>query len=174
MKKMSVFLAVLMMVGFTGTVSAASLAWSTPLPVGSTVTLDDGGPTISASFGFGASLVGAPFSHVYNFTSSSAGSILAIMNELPHENIDVFNITFDGVAMGFDAANQRWFGLGANTQEHTIMLNGVTDLAGSAYQLTALSVSNAPIPAAIWLFGSAFAGLIGVANGKKGKKILTA
>jgi hypothetical protein len=174
MKKITAFLAVLMIVGFTGVVFAASLAWNTAtMPVGSTITLDNS-PTISASFGFGASLVNAIFSHTYNFTSSSNASVLAQLIELPTEDIDIFSMTFDGVAMTFDSVNQRWFGFGANTFNHAILLNGTTHLEGSAYLVTASSVNNVPIPAAIWLFGSAIAGLMGISTRKTLAKSLVA
>jgi hypothetical protein len=172
MKKMRTVLALLMLAGFSQAALSATLTWGNK-PVGSTVTLDQGS-VISASFGFGPSLVGDIFSHSYSFKSTSIATVLLRMIELPHENIDVTKITYDGIAMTFDSFNQRWFGNGANSLEHTIQIMGSVDRAGTAYLLTAdSSVSNVPVPAAIWLFGSAFAGLIGVSKRKMGAKTQT-
>lgn len=165
MKKMSIVLALLMLTGFTQAVFSATLTWGAT-PVGTTVTLDKGS-VISASFGFGPSLIGDIFSHSYSFKSSSLASVLVRMIELPQENVDITKITYDGIAMSFDTVNQRWFGSGLNILDHSIQIMGSVDRAGSAYLLTAEnSISNVPVPAAIWLFGSAFAGLIGVSKRK--------
>ena len=170
MKKISVFLAVIMIVGFTGVASAASLAWDTAtMPVGSTVTLDNS-PTISASFDFG--LNKGTFSHDYTFSSfgsSMPGHVSGFVLGLLNEHLGFTNLSIDGNAMTWDATNQRWFGLSDILLSHVLHVEGNVNLKGQAYLVT---VSEAPIPAAIWLFGSALAGLMGISTRKTRAKAL--
>jgi hypothetical protein len=172
MKKITAFLAVLMIMGFTGVASAASLAWDTAtMPVGSTVTLDNS-PTISASFGFG--LNKGTFSHDYTFSSigsSLPGQITGLVIGLLNDHLGFTNLSIDGNPMTWDAANQRWFGLGDILLNHVLHVEGNVTAIGQGYLVT---VSEAPIPAAIWLFGSALAGLMGFSTRKTRAKALAA
>ena len=183
MKKISVVLALLMMMGFAGVASSANLSFgAVPLPVSNggspgSFESDTSGNTIAGGFGFGH--VGnvippVSFSHDWNFTSSDASApVLASLSELPHEKIDITNITFDGVKMGFDMVNQRWFGNGALSFAHILHVGGTVSASeGTQYILNISTPSNVPVPAALWLFGSAILGLLGVSNRKKGLKAL--
>lgn len=167
MKKMYVVLAFLMM-GFVGGASASTLTWDTT-QAGSFISHNNA-PVISVQFGFGASLVGDLFNHSYAFSSTDALQVLVRMNELPHENVLVTGITYDNIAMDYDIANQRWFGFGVAGLSHIINIIGSVDREGSLYQITADSNADVPppipVPAAVWLFGSAIAGLMGVTRRK--------
>ena len=174
MKKISVVLALLMMMGISGVASSVSLSWGTPLQDGSFITDPDGSAS-AADFGFGHIPNNTSFSHDWNFPSSDASSaILALLIELPHEKTDITNVTFDGAAMSFDTTNQRWFGNGAHALDHIIHAGSTAlDLEGLQCQLKA-TVSNVSVPAAIWLFGSGIVALLCFKSQKSASKALTA
>lgn len=167
MKKISVVFALLMMLGFAGASSAATLSW-TSLQAGASNTLDND-TTITAQYGFGSYTGG--FSHDYSLSAAPASPVLAFAIELLNENINIANITLDGVAMAWDNVQKRWFGTSLSAGAHTIHLDGSVTAKGQQYQL---NVSSVPVPAAIWLFGSAIAGLIGFSRRKAGLNALTA
>jgi hypothetical protein len=177
MKKFSAVFTLLMLTGFTGVVSSASLSFNPgQTPTGSSIT-DNAGSTISAQFGFGHD--GTNFTHSYNFTSSDASStILAQVNQLPFDAINFTSITFDDVQMVLNSVTNTWLGNGKNTTDHSIVLMGNQVTEGSQYSLTANSSESAPnavpVPAAIWLFGSALAGLLGIKTRKTNGNALTA
>jgi hypothetical protein len=168
MKKANIVLALLTIVGFAQGAYSATLNWGSS-PVGTIITLDKG-IVISASFGFGHSLVVDIFSHSYGFKASDTNPVFLRMIELPHEKIDIKQVIYDGMPISFNKANQRWFGDGENILNHVIQLFGSVDRASNAYLLTTETISNAPSPASIWLFGPAFLGLLGISMRKRGTK----
>jgi len=177
MKKISVVFALVMSACFAGAAVSATMSFNPgQTPLGSNIT-DNSGSTISAQFGFGDDL-GLNFAHDYNFTSSDATSIFfAQVNQLPADGINFTSILFDSVGMSFNSLTNIWSGNGTSTLTHNIQLMGSSILEGSQYSLTANASEGAPnpvpIPAAIWLFGSALAGLMGVTKRKPIGKVLT-
>ena len=167
MNKISVVFALLMMLGFTGASSAAAILNWTSLPTapsGQTVSnTADFDTDISASYGFGKGAASGTFSHDYSFASNPASSVITYAIELLNENILINSITLDSVALNWDSLNKRWFGISASAASHTIHLDGSFSKKSQQYQL---NVSSVPVPAAIWLFGSALAGLVGVSRRK--------
>lgn len=162
MKKISVVFALLLMMGFAELAASATLTWDA-MPAATHVTLDNN-QTISATYGFG--LFKGAFSHAYNFSSANPSHVVVYAIELLNENISISSISLDGIMMTFDTLNQRWQGLSTLSTTHSLQLTGNVDKIGQQYLVSA--VSAVPIPAAIWLFGSAFAGLIGFSTRKKG------
>lgn len=174
MKKISIVFALLMVMGFTGVSSAATLTWgltpTTNTAIGQSVTETlDNNATISADYGFG--LFTGGFSHLYNFTADTATPVIANLIELFNENIIISGITLDNVAMTFDSLTQRWTGLGTSGVSHVISLSGTVLAVGQQYLV---SVSSVPVPAAIWLFGSAIGGLVSISRRKIALKALNA
>jgi len=168
MKKISVVFALLMMMGFTQVAASATLTWGA-MPGASHVTLDNN-QTISAAYGFGVFKGG--FSHAYNFSSVNPSHVMAYAIELLNENISITSISLDGIMMTFDKLNQRWQGMGTLSTTHSLQLTGTVSAIGQQYLVSA--VSAVPIPAALWLFGSAFAGLVGLSTRKVASKAITA
>jgi hypothetical protein len=168
MKKISVVFALLLMMGFASGVTAASLNWDS-VPAGALTTSPN--TRISAAYEFG-NFTGA-FTHTWNY--SSLGTIpfhsVAHLIELFDEHIFISSIILDGNAMEWDDPNSRWFGSSAVSLNHILQLSGTVNAQGQGYLLSA---AEAPIPAAIWLFGSALAGLLGISTRKTGTKALTA
>jgi len=75
--------------------------------------------------------------------------------------------TFLGVdpAINAGVTEVNWFALGVGE----IKQWGVAATDGSidgGYELVKYSVSNIPVPAAVWLFGSGLIGLVGIARCK--------
>lgn len=156
MKKISVVFALLMMMGFAGVASSATLTWGA-MPGSAKITLDNN-QTISATYGFG--LLKGAFSHGYNFSSVNPSHAVAYVIELLNESISISSISMDSMMVAFDAFNQRWQGLSTLSTTHSLQLTGIVGKVGQQYLVTA--VSEVPIPAVIWLFVSALAGLIGI------------
>jgi len=76
---------------------------------------------------------------------------------------DTFDLfTAENIYGDFDLLSLAILGNGLNWQlDYLVDFNGSTDLARLSV------VSSVPVPAAVWLFGSGFIGLIGVARRKK-------
>jgi len=169
-EKFSIVCALVMLTSFAGAAVSATTSFNLgETPLGSSIT-DNSGSTISAQFGFGDDQT-FTFTHDYNFTSSDASSIFfAQVNQLPADGINFTSILFDGVSMNFNALTNIWFGNGTSTLAHNIQLIGSQVVEGAQYSLTAnasAAPSAVPVPAAIWLFGSALAGLMSVTTRKK-------
>jgi hypothetical protein len=159
MKKIMFALVLLMGVVFTQTASAATLNWSS-LQAGATNTYDNDS-VISAQYGFGA-YTGA-FSHNYSLTANPSVGVLAFVIELLNENILINHVTLDNVPMTWDVSESRWVGQSLSNASHSIHIDGIISKKAQQYQL---NVSAVPVPAAIWLFGSGIAGLVGFSRRK--------
>lgn len=113
---------------------------------------------------------GTPVDASVIFTISNAGSgasaaITAVSLELnSFINIDNFGATLDGTALtlssGSGGTTALFEGMLANGP-HTLLFSG--DVTGSAGGIIngAIAVQAVPLPAAVWLFGSALIGLVG-------------
>jgi hypothetical protein len=168
MKKISVVIALLtMMMGFAGGASAAIFNWDV-LPSDAVATLDNQG-TISASYGFG--LNQGVFSHNYVFSDGGNSHANVWVTGLLNESLNFANLFIDGNALAFDNINQRWFGTTDVSFAHLLHIAGNVSGIGQQYLV---KITEAPIPAAIWLFGSALMGLMGVTSRKTGSKALAA
>jgi hypothetical protein len=178
MKKISVVFALFIMAGFTGGASASILSWDV-LPSDAVTTLDNQ-ETISASYGFG--LNEGVFSHNYVFSGEGDTHAETWVSGLLNENINFSNLFIDGNAMTFDVANQRWFGSSDLSFAHLLHIEGNVSGIGQQYLVMVGNpnsddsppVGAVPVPAAIWLFGSALMGLMGVTSRITGSKALTA
>ncbi len=89
--------------------------------------------------------------------------------------IDKFSGILDGVALDFDSATSiiagkkiitnSLIGAGFGAGDHTLVISGIA--GKSASYGGSIAVAETPIPAAVWLFGSALMGLMGVSRRKK-------
>jgi hypothetical protein len=164
----------LLLIGFADGASASTWSWDVipPDPGNQFVTTLNGQDTIPASFGFG-SYVGA-FSHSWGFNSVPPDGLNMYVNELLSEKVLISRIAVDNLPMHWeDTVNQRWFGITSLAEaHHTLTLAGSITAIGQRYLITGIDkdilVANTPIPAAIWLFGSALAGLMAFQPVKKG------
>jgi len=93
-----------------------------------------------------------------------------IMSNGVHENdsdafTGQFNLTIDGVDMGQrDLASA--FTTALIGQRFELWNNNTEEKASKEFYIGSMSVSAVPIPAAVWLFGSALMGLVGVSRRK--------
>jgi hypothetical protein len=165
MKKILFSLMLLMTLMSAQAVSAATLKW-TSLASGA-VNTNDNASTITASYGFGTS--SGSFTHDYNFSATPASNVTGLVIELLHENFTISSITLDNIAMTFNSALQRWVGTGKFVTNHALHIAGSTSTSAQQYLLnisTNDATSPVPVPAAIWLFGSALIGLTGLLRRK--------
>ncbi len=94
----------------------------------------------------------------FNVTGSGIVSIFA--SNVP---VWVSEFTLDGVDILADAFGASGFLSAVLTGQHTVHVAGITGPKGfSGYQFTV----HTPIPAAVWLFGSALMGMMGVTRRK--------
>jgi hypothetical protein len=98
-----------------------------------------------------------------------------IMSDASHENDKSH---FDGHVMNHYRDNNSWLGNSGHTFDHSF-LEGDNYSWGSAHGHgdrceTIPPVGAVPVPAAIWLFGSALMGLMGITSRKTGSKAQTA
>ncbi len=76
-----------------------------------------------------------------------------------------FSLTIDGVDMGQpDLASV--FTTVLIGQRFELWNNNTTEVASKEFYIGSMTVSAVPIPAAVWLFGSALMGLVGVSRRK--------
>jgi len=158
MKKISVVFALLLMMGFAGGATASSFNWDS-LPPGAVVHRDHLS-TITASYDLS---VAGPFSHDYRFSDGGASHTGFVIG-LSNENIQVANLSLDGNAMAWDMANQRWPDFRDVSFLHLLHIEG--NVVGISEQHL-VRISEMPIPAAIWLFGSALVSLLCISTHKK-------
>jgi hypothetical protein len=172
MKKIHVVFALFMMAGFTGGASASALSWDV-LPADAVVTLDNQ-DAISSSYGFG--LNEGEFSHNFVFSGEGDTQAETWVSGLLNENINFSNLFIDGNAMTFDNVHQRWFGSSDLSFAHLLHIEGNVSGIGQQYLVlvanpgTIPPITAVPVPAAIWLFGSALMGLMGSTARKTGSK----
>ena len=167
MKKLLVVLA-LAMASFSFQASAAALTWGA---INGTSANATSGAAASGQSLFGAEnglgknvLVNA----TWEFLLSASGQVLVNVSSLQVIPTWLTTVELDGVAMTQvgGPTNGGWIFnglLGAGS--HTITLGGTTNGINSGYQLNV----QTPIPAAVWLFGSALMGLTGISRRKSAK-----
>jgi hypothetical protein len=117
-----------------------------------------------------SSIIGS-FSYNYSFTVTPAQMVDGIFTRLTTKG-DAGGLTFtslklDGVNMSQvqDSFNTYWEAVVPTATSHNFSISGytTTNKAGKSFDLTATAT---PIPAAIWLFGSGIAGLVGASRRK--------
>lgn len=150
MKIISVFFA-LMMMGFGSSATASRLTSDTE-QVGSHLS-DVDSYTVTAFIGSGHSHVNEMFSHSHNFR-------------------------FDDPVMNHNRADYGWPGNSGHAFDHSF-LEGENHSWGSAHEHgdrcdNIPPVAAVPVPAAIWLFGSALMGMVGLISRNRGSKALAA
>jgi hypothetical protein len=167
MKKMMFALVVLMGVVCAQTASAAVLTWESAISSGTDVS---GSGTDSIDVTQHLALQKGSFSYTYQL-SSSANTVLYLMNSLSSpkhsDGISFSSVILDGVELtdfSHDSKSWSWEGQSLSAGLHTITLNGLSnDKFAKSFELT---VNAVPVPAAIWLFGSGIAGLVGFSRRK--------
>jgi hypothetical protein len=148
--KMKSILAFLMLAGVTLGAGSATLALEN-IPAGTILTL--------ASSGFIHSIGGDILTQSFSFKPNSRRPLVSVrVREVSYENISVKNIIYDGGTLPFELDKKRWSGSGTSTQDHNIKITGSVNSEGTASE----RINNVSTPAAIWLFGSAFMGLVGI------------
>ncbi|ESS73575.1 hypothetical protein MGMO_16c00090 [Methyloglobulus morosus KoM1] len=176
MKIISVFFA-LMMMGFGSSATASRLTSDTE-QVGSHLS-DVDSYTVTAFIGSGHSHVNEMFSHSHNFRSNMAFPTLALLNERTHQqDANVKNSHFDDPVMNHNRPDYGWPGNSGHAFDHSF-LEGENHSWGSAHEHgdhcdNIPPVAAVPVPAAIWLFGSALMGMVGLVSRNRGSKALAA
>jgi hypothetical protein len=168
MKK--VIFALVLLMGFmvAQTASAATLAWGANTPTGSspaqghfTAGLNND-TAINGWFAFTNAFSGA-FSHTYTLTSNPADDVYAFAITLPTTDFHINYVKLDGVNMPL--VSGQYTALSGIAGTHTIAIDGSVLMAHQGEQYT-LSAVATPIPAAMWLFGTGLAGLLGMRRKK--------
>jgi hypothetical protein len=162
MKKLLVVLS-LAMAAFSFQASAASLSWGAISGTSANATSGGAGQSI---FGNESGLKkNVTVSASWEFLLDASSQILINVSSLVVTPTWLTTVELDGTALTQlgGITNGAWIFdgvLGAGS--HTITLGGLTNGANSGYQLNV----QTPIPAAVWLFGSALMGLTGISRRK--------
>ncbi len=156
MKKLLVVLG-LVMAAISMQAGAATLNW-VATPAGSTATQPDAWNL----FGDKQSIAkNTSVSDDWTFNVNGSSNVSIFASNVPAW---VSTFTLDGVDILADAFSTTGFISAILTGVHTIHVEGITALKGySGYQFTV----QTPIPAALWLFGSALMGMMGISRRKK-------
>ena len=168
MKK--VIFALVLLMGFmvAQTASAATLAWGANTPTGSSLAQGsftaglNNDTAINGWFTFTNAFSGA-FSHTYTLTSNPADDVYAFAITLPTTDFHINYVKLDGVNMPL--VSGQYTALSGIAGTHTIAIDGSVLKAHQGEQYT-LSAVATPIPAAMWLFGTGLAGLLGMRRKK--------
>jgi hypothetical protein len=162
MKKLLVVLS-LAMAAFSFQASAASLSWGA---ISGTSANTTSGGTTGSLFGSESGLKSNVLVNAsWEFLLDASSQIVINISSLKVIPTWLTTVELDGVAMTQvgGPTNGGWIFdgvLGAGS--HIITLGGLTNGANSGYQLNV----QTPIPAAVWLFGSALMGLTGMKRRK--------
>lgn len=135
-------------------------------------------PTDGASFNSANGLTGA-FANEYDFnlTGGNYNFLLTVTNSIANHKVGIsnFNATLDGNAFGntlynipLSSTSKLNFLYGENVNlssgHHELVISGIgskSNYGGS------ISISSVPVPAAVWLMGSALVGLVSFGKRKK-------
>jgi hypothetical protein len=163
MKKLLVVMG-LAMAAFSFQASAATLNWSNISGVVNPVVVDTTPSSLFGSENFLANNFNVNAN--WEFILSSLSRVLINVSSLKVNPTWLKHVELDGNALTQlgGPTNGAWLFdsvLGAGS--HTIHLDGKTNGRNSGYQL---NVAQTPIPAAVWLFGSALMGLMGISRRK--------
>lgn len=163
MKKILVVVS-FMLAAFSFQANAATLTWNSPIPSGAS-TSGSGTETLIGSVG--GLDAGILVDHTWSFNLSETSLVNIAITSVPTW---LQSLTFSGGAMiefsGFDPLAHLWQFTGVLAAgDYSFHLEGITQ-ASSGYQIR---VAETPIPAAVWLFGSAFMGLTGLTRRKIAK-----
>ncbi len=163
MKKVLVIFG-LLMAAFSFQTSAATLSW-----VGNsgTVSPQTSGSSPFSLFGEDGginknSLINAD----WTFNLSSASTVFINISSLKVKPTWLSNVTLNGNVIPQNVAADvgSWLFQGfLAAGDHTIHLGGIANGNNSGYQMNV----QTPIPAAVWLFGSALMGMMGISRRKK-------
>jgi hypothetical protein len=160
MKKLLVVLS-LAMASFSFSASAATLSWGT---ISGTSALQQHGGNGQELFGSEIGLAkNVNVNATWKFTLDALSGIIVNISSLKVNPTWLTTVTLDNIALTQigTPANGAWLFEGVlGAGEHIINLAGITNGTNSGYQLNV----ETPIPAAIWLFGSALMGLTGISR----------
>ncbi len=156
---------------FAFQVNAAILNWEST-PTGVSAVADNAAVISGSSQHFDK---GTAFSETWTFKSDTDIKAVSLTQEFFHSEFNPFSVTISGFGI---AAPISAVG-GVDSVKFTYLYKGVFDvIADEVYTIvvagTAISdgvhystrVSAVPVPAAVWLFGSALMGLVGVSRRK--------
>ena len=165
MKKLLVVLS-LAMAAFSFQASAASLTWGN---ISGTSGNSNFGGTTQALFGSESGLdKNVAVSASWEFLLDASSQIIINVSSLVVTPTWLTSVTLNGVALTQNVGPTvgSWIFQGVlGAGSHTITLDGLTNGKNSGYQLNV----QTPIPAAVWLFGSALMGLTGISRRKSAK-----
>ncbi len=131
--------------------------------------------TLTGGVDFNA--VQGPITDTWAFTLSGAGAagiaVDSIIIEFTNDQMDIGSITLGGNVFSADDGIVNIWNTGATLDDglHFVILNDITVLDEAAQYDIKISVVDAgvsavPVPAAVWLFGSGFVGLVGFSRRK--------
>lgn len=161
MKKIMFALVLFMSLLAVQEVSAANLTWvTTPAAVGTDVVTLDVNPDpniLTADYNFNSTTGSKTHTWVFNVTPASTVSTyfsILIGNVVAGSTFLDGNLITSGTSLLLSSGN------------HTLIISMSGLKSGSHEQITIEAA--VPVPAAIWLFGSALVGLVGVSRRKVG------
>jgi hypothetical protein len=162
------------MAAFSFQASAAKLNWGTITQSPIQGHLVSGQVTDQDLFGSVIKIAkGASVSDTWNFNLSAASLASINISSLKVNPTWLASVTLDKLSLTQNGGvtNGAWsFDGNLSAGLHTFSLVGKANGTNSGYQInvdTPALVAQTPIPAAIWLFGSALMGLTGVSRRKK-------
>lgn len=131
--------------------------------------------TLTGGIDFNA--VQGPITDTWAFTLSGAGAagiaVSSIVIEFTNDQMDVGSITLDGNPFSADNGTVNIWTSNATLNDgvHFVTLNGINVLDEAAQYDIKISVvgddvSQVPVPAAVWMFGSGLIGLVGFSRRK--------
>jgi len=158
---------------FAFQVSAATMSWETSLSnTGLVIDKDNSSTLITSHVGWDTSInTGSTFNvdFVFNIEDGPQNTNASTI-EYFDVDLDIATVTMDGIAGSFLSETAlgltKWSlspALVLQNGNHTIRLVVNSVLAGAQ---VSTKVSAVPVPAAVWLFGSALMGLVGVSRRK--------
>jgi hypothetical protein len=116
------------------------------------------------------------FIDTWGITSTPSSAISAVTVENREENINITGVTLKDslnaiVAFASESPTGTWnlFATLLAGANYIVEISGSALTTGQTYTLT---VNAVPVPAAIWLFGSALMGLIGFSRRKSGSAVV--
>lgn len=164
MKKLLLVLG-FVLAAFSFQASASALQWDTVPVVGPGETVIDTGSGTDALLGIGLfANVGGNINHTWNFkVLNSTTPVKVELTDIPDGWLSSATFLF----AGHDLLANAWTGL-LNAGVYSINVAGLVGASLESYSLRVnVAPAAVPVPAAIWLFGSAFLGLMGIVRRKK-------
>jgi hypothetical protein len=146
--------------------SAATLSWVSKPKAGTTAGSTTAG--LLGSYTKGLKNGSINDNWVFNIADVAMVNIILNVQEFVNSTLNL-SVKLDGALISFDGAGLWSFNGLEGAGNHTISIVGTILNQGSTKSNININVgqSAVPVPGAIWLFGSALLGLVGLRSGKK-------